>query len=80
MDGASSLRIWWQIIMPLSGPALAALVIFVSLNSWNEFLWPLIITNSLESGALVCAHQLLKLGADDRSGDGDRQQLLIERH
>jgi multiple sugar transport system permease protein len=47
MDGASSFRVWWQIIMPLSGPALAALAIFVSLNSWNEFLWPLIITNSL---------------------------------
>lgn len=52
MDGASSLRIWWQIIMPLSGPVLAALAIFVSLNTWNEFLWPLIITNSLEMRTL----------------------------
>ncbi len=47
MDGASSFRIWWQVIMPLSGPVIAALTIFVSLNTWNEFLWPLIITNSL---------------------------------
>lgn len=46
MDGASSLRIWWQVILPLSGPVLAALGIFVFLNSWNDFLWPLIITNS----------------------------------
>jgi multiple sugar transport system permease protein len=52
MDGASSFRIWWQIIMPLSGPALAALAIFTSLNSWNEFLWPLIITNSEEMRTL----------------------------
>ena len=52
MDGASSLRIWWQVIMPLSGPAIAALAIFVSLNTWNEFLWPLVITNSLDMRTL----------------------------
>ena len=46
LDGASSLRIWWSIMLPLSGPTLAALAIFVALNSWNEFLWPLIITNA----------------------------------
>ncbi|MDQ2995901.1 MAG: carbohydrate ABC transporter permease [Chloroflexota bacterium] len=46
LDGATSLRIWWQVIMPLAGPAIAALATFVSLNSWNDFLWPLIITNS----------------------------------
>jgi len=48
MDGAGSFRIWWQIIMPLSGPVLAALTIFVFLGSWNDFLWPLIITASEE--------------------------------
>jgi multiple sugar transport system permease protein len=46
IDGATSLRIWWQVILPLAGPAIAALATFVSLNSWNDFLWPLIITNS----------------------------------
>lgn len=46
MDGASSLRIWAQVIMPLSGPVLAALTIFVFLGSWNDFLWPLVVTNS----------------------------------
>jgi multiple sugar transport system permease protein len=46
IDGASSLRIWWSVILPLSGPVLAALAIFVSLNIWNDFLWPLIVTNS----------------------------------
>lgn len=48
MDGASSFRIWWQIIMPNSGPALAALAIFLFLGNWNEFLWPLVVTNSPE--------------------------------
>jgi multiple sugar transport system permease protein len=52
IDGATSLRIWWQVIMPLAGPAIAALATFVSLNSWNDFLWPLIITNSPEMRTL----------------------------
>lgn len=52
IDGASSFRIWWSIILPLSGPVLAALAIFVSLNSWNDFLWPLIVTNSPEMRTL----------------------------
>jgi multiple sugar transport system permease protein len=46
MDGASSWRIWWQIIMPLSGPVLATLAIFNFQTTWNDFLWPLVITNT----------------------------------
>jgi multiple sugar transport system permease protein len=46
MDGASSWRIWWQVLMPLAGPVLATLTIFNFQGSWNDFLWPLVITNS----------------------------------
>jgi multiple sugar transport system permease protein len=46
MDGASSLRIWWNIILPNSKPALAALAVFIFLGTWNDFLWPLVVTNS----------------------------------
>jgi len=52
VDGASSFRIWWQIILPLSGPALATLAIFTFLGQWNSFLWPLIVTNSEEMRTL----------------------------
>ncbi|KAB8140683.1 carbohydrate ABC transporter permease [Chloroflexia bacterium SDU3-3] len=46
IDGASSLRIWWSVLLPLIAPALSALAIITALGSWNEFLWPLIVTNS----------------------------------
>jgi multiple sugar transport system permease protein len=46
LDGASSWRIWWQIIMPLSAPALATLAVFNFQTTWNDFLWPLVITNT----------------------------------
>jgi raffinose/stachyose/melibiose transport system permease protein len=43
MDGATGLRIWWKIIMPLVRPATATVGIFLSLWIWNDFLNPLLI-------------------------------------
>lgn len=43
IDGASEWRIYAQIIVPLSAPALAVLAIFSVMWRWNDFLWPLIV-------------------------------------
>jgi multiple sugar transport system permease protein len=48
IDGANHFDIFVRVALPLSGPALATLAIFVFLGSWNSFLWPLIVTNSIE--------------------------------
>lgn len=48
IDGATSLRIWWNVIMPMSKTAIAAISILIFLNTWNDFLWPLVVTNSDE--------------------------------
>lgn len=45
IDGAGEIRVWWQIVLPLVRPALAAMAIFVSLGEWNSFLWPLLVVN-----------------------------------
>lgn len=44
VDGASYWRIYWNIILPLSKPVLAALAVIFFLANWNSFLWPLTIT------------------------------------
>ncbi len=46
LDGASDARIWWSVIMPLSGPVTAAVAALTFVSSWNNFLWPLIATYS----------------------------------
>lgn len=46
LDGASEFRIYAQIILPLTKPILATLAIFVFLWHWNDFLWPLIVSQS----------------------------------
>ena len=48
IDGATSLRIWWNVIMPMSKTAIAAISILIFLGTWNDFLWPLVVTNSDE--------------------------------
>ncbi|KRF28112.1 carbohydrate ABC transporter permease [Paenibacillus sp. Soil787] len=48
MDGATYVRVFVSIILPLSKPALATLAIFAFMASWNNFLWPLIITSDKE--------------------------------
>jgi multiple sugar transport system permease protein len=45
IDGANPLQILWNIIVPLSRPALIAVGIFAALASWNDFLGPLIYLN-----------------------------------
>jgi multiple sugar transport system permease protein len=53
MDGAGELRTFWSIIIPLSTPAMAALGIFTVINSWNNFLWPLVVLRANTMRTLV---------------------------
>lgn len=48
IDGCGELRIFWQIVLPLSKPALATIGIFTFMATWNDFLGPLIYLNSPE--------------------------------
>jgi len=55
MDGAGDFRIFWQVVLPLSRPALATLAVLSFLNNWNDFLWPVYVLLSPE-------HQTLQPG------------------
>lgn len=46
IDGASELRIWWQIVTPLSRPAMVAVTIFAFNGSWGDYMKPLIYLHS----------------------------------
>ena len=46
LDGASSVRIFWNILLPLAKPAIATGAIFAFIEHWNEFIGPLIYLNS----------------------------------
>jgi multiple sugar transport system permease protein len=52
VDGASRLKVLWRIVLPLSLPALATLAALTFLDSWNNFLWPLIAVTSTDQMTL----------------------------
>jgi multiple sugar transport system permease protein len=46
MDGAGFWKIYRRVIMPLARPAIAAVVIFAFVQSWNDLLWPLLVLSN----------------------------------
>lgn len=52
IDGCSLFRIYWHVVLPLARPVLATLAIFVFLGSWNDFLGPLVFTDSSSNWTL----------------------------
>lgn len=62
IDGASELRIFARVIMPLSGPAIATLTILTFLSSWNNFLWPLVVAQTQNMYTLPVAIALFSVG------------------
>ena len=53
IDGCSTFRIFWQIIMPLSKPVLVTVAVFSFVAHWNDFITPLIYLNSVDKRTLA---------------------------
>jgi multiple sugar transport system permease protein len=52
IDGCSEFRLYWQVILPLAKPAIFSLALFHLMYNWNDLLWPLIITSTVEMRTL----------------------------
>ena len=59
LDGASEFQIFRRIVLPLAAPAIATLTIFTFLGAWNDFLWPLLVSNSESTRTLPVGLALL---------------------
>jgi multiple sugar transport system permease protein len=55
IDGASEFRIFRSVIVPVLKPIIVTLVVFTSLGTWNDFMWPLIVLNDSELYTLPVA-------------------------
>ncbi|EGL16269.1 MULTISPECIES: carbohydrate ABC transporter permease [Paenibacillus] len=60
LDGASELRTFAQIVLPISKPILSVQAILTFIAGWNSFLWPLIIANDEKLYTLSVGLSLLK--------------------
>ena len=66
VDGAGYFRTFWRIVLPLSKPLVAVLIIFTFMWRWNEFVWPLIVLTDSDSYTLPVGLQFLiaQFGSD----------------
>lgn len=59
VDGCSEYGIFWRIMLPLMKPSFAAMGIYQGMTSWNNFLWPMIVTNKMDKITLPVGLQSL---------------------
>jgi ABC-type glycerol-3-phosphate transport system permease component len=64
IDGASTIKLLTQIVVPNVKPAIAVVVILSFLGAWNQYLWPLLILNDFESKTLATGMQFFTNNAE----------------
>ena len=72
IDGATYFRTYWQILLPLTGPALSALGIFTFLGSWNNFVGPLLFLRDWDLYTFPIAIATLR----GYMGSGNQSEVL----
>jgi multiple sugar transport system permease protein len=65
VDGAGEYRIFFRIVLPLCGPALATLGVLTFLSYWNSFLWPLVVATTEDMYTLPVALALFSIGQQE---------------
>lgn len=60
MDGAGEFTVFWRVMLPLTGPAVATLAVFLFTSEWNSYLWPLVATGSTEMRTVQLGLALFK--------------------
>ncbi|MGN7860675.1 carbohydrate ABC transporter permease [Microbacterium sp. 22303] len=69
IDGASELRAFYRIVLPVARPQIAALVIYTFISQWNSFIWPLLMLNSEDRYTVpVALNTMIGLSRVDYSG------------
>lgn len=58
VDGASVMRIYWNVVLPAVRPGMAVLALLTFMLNWNEFLWPLLILDANNPTVQVAIRQL----------------------
>ena len=70
VDGSSDWKFLWRIVVPMAKPSIITICILVGINSWNAFLWPLLVTNNENM-------RLLATGLTAFQSDAGNQYELI---
>jgi ABC-type glycerol-3-phosphate transport system permease component len=64
IDGAGPWTILWRIVVPNVRPAIAVVTILAFLAAWNQYIWPLLILNELDTKTLAVGMQFFARNSD----------------
>ena len=64
IDGAGPLRFFWDVVVPLSRPNIAALFVILFIYGWNQYLWPLLVTTQESMYTIVIGIKRMIAGGD----------------
>jgi sn-glycerol 3-phosphate transport system permease protein len=70
IDGAGHWRRLWRIVVPISVPSIATVALVTIVSEWNEYIWPLIITDRPDTMTLPVGLTLLQNSESNASGWG----------
>jgi sn-glycerol 3-phosphate transport system permease protein len=62
--GAGPMRFFWDVVVPLSRPNIAALFVILFIYGWNQYLWPLLVTTQEEMYTTVIGIKRMIAGGD----------------
>jgi len=66
MDGASPMQFFWDVLLPLSRPSIAALFVIQFIYGWNQYLWPLLMSTEERMYPIVMGIRSMTAGADSQ--------------
>jgi sn-glycerol 3-phosphate transport system permease protein len=64
IDGAGPMRFFWDVVVPLSRPNIAALFVILFIYGWNQYLWPLLVTTQEDMYTSVIGIKRMISGGD----------------
>jgi len=64
IDGAGPMRFFWDVVVPLSRPNVAALFVILFIYGWNQYLWPLLVTTQEDMYTAVIGIKRMISGGD----------------
>ncbi|WP_165367403.1 carbohydrate ABC transporter permease [Phytoactinopolyspora endophytica] len=77
IDGASELTTFWRIYVPLARPLVAVVAIFSFTAVWDDFLWPLVVTSSMEAETVQLALSKFLTGGNVMYGPAMAGAVLV---
>mgnify|MGYP001300072974 CR=1 FL=1 len=68
LDGCGNLRFFVKVLLPISKPVISSLGVYTFLNTWNQYMWPLLVTNAPEKRTVQIGISMLQFAESQNIG------------